>query len=109
MHALHNPSLLCAQKAPVSSHPAADIAGDTKAGKAAPAPALAELKVWENYSVVDLLAMFLASENVRRIPPRLMVGQITHKIGKKIFPIGKLEGKKMNLKALSLRQDGALT
>lgn len=73
------------------------------------APALAELKVWENYSVGDLLAMFLASENFRRIPPRLMVGQITLKIGKKIFPIGKLEGIKMNLKALSLRQDGAQT
>lgn len=70
-------------------------------------PALTEFKVWENkYSRnMILLATFLASENFRRILPRLMAGQITHKTEDKISLTGKLEGEKLSLKMVSLRQN----
>lgn len=69
-------------------------------------PALTEFKVWEKkYSRNMILATFLASEKFRRILPRLMAGQITHKMEEKISPTGKLEGEKLSLKMVSLRQD----
>lgn len=34
-----------------------------------------------------------------------MAGQITHKMEEKISPTGKLEGEKLSLKMVSLRQD----
>lgn len=70
-------------------------AGDPAGGETGLLPVLTEFKVWEkNYPRnVMFLATLLASENFRRILPRLAAGQMnSYKMEKKISPTGKIEG-----------------